>query len=157
MSAKERLTEYIERDEIYQDYKKDKLMYASDFDKFCIEHCKDIEELLEENQELQKQLEYLRSGEYYNQLRFEREMLEHIVEHGEVSKEDKAFIDMTHRNTELLEQQKEFIKYLEDEITELLKEYGNYVYDNYSEEKGKYDTCIEILQKYKEIIGYKDE
>lgn len=140
MSAKERLTEYIERDEIYQDYKKDKLMNASDFDKFCIQYCKDIEEILEENQELQKQLEYLRSGEYYNQLRFEREMLEHIVEHGEVSKEDKAFIDMTHRNTELLEQQKEFIKFLED---------------NWKETQDIW--YIKILNKYKEIIGYKDE
>ena len=31
--------------------------------------------LLEENQELKRQLNYLRSGEYYNQLRFERDML----------------------------------------------------------------------------------
>lgn len=54
-------------------------------------------------------------------------------------------------------QQKEFIKYLEDEISKLKKEYGNYVYDDYSEEKGKYDTYIEILQKYREIIGGKDE
>lgn len=53
----------------------------------------------------------------------------------------------------LLSQQKEFIEYLEDEISKLKKEYGNYVYDDYSEEKGKYDTYIEILQKYKEIIG----
>lgn len=50
-------------------------------------------------------------------------------------------------------QQKEFIKYLEDEINKLVKEYGNYVYDDYSEEKGKYDSYQEILQKYKEIIG----
>ena len=34
----------------------------------------------------------------------------------------------------------------EDEINKLVKEYGNYVYDDYSEEKGKYDTYIEILQ-----------
>ncbi len=49
-------------------------------------------------------------------------------------------------------QQKEFIKYLENKITELLKEYGNYVYDDYSEEQGKYDTYIEVLQRYKKII-----
>lgn len=158
-----------------------------------------------ENEELKKQLEYLRSNEYLNQLRFERDVLQYIVDKGEVSKEDRNFIDCTHRNTELLEenqklkkqleekknkyikkvnkilaediepdpedfylaeiegksndydkllnQQKEFIKYLKDKINELIKEYGNYVYDDYSEEKGKYDTCIEILQKYKEIIG----
>lgn len=53
---------------------------------------------------LEKQLEYLRSGEYLNQLKFERNMLEDIVQNSEVSKEDKEFIDMTHRNTELLEE-----------------------------------------------------
>lgn len=53
---------------------------------------------------LENQLKYLRSGEYLNQLKFERDMLEEIVEHGEVSKEDKEFIDMTHRNTELIEE-----------------------------------------------------
>ena len=57
----------------------------------------------------------------------------------------------------LLTQQKEFINYLEDEINKLVKEYGNYVYDNYSEEKGKYDSYQEILQEYKEIIGVSDE
>ena len=50
-------------------------------------------------------------------------------------------------------QQKEFIKYLEDYINSLKKEYGNYVNDNYSEEYGRYYTAKEILQKYKEIIG----
>ena len=64
---------------------------------------KDMLGLKEENQELKKQLEYLRSGEYYNQLRFERDMLQYVADNGKVSKEDKEFIDMTHRNTELLE------------------------------------------------------
>ena len=101
------------------------------------ENCQTVKTLLKENQELKKQLEYLKSEEYYNQLRFERDMLRDVVDNGEVSKEDKEFIDCTHRNTELLEeneklkkqseewkellnkfkiQQKEFIKYLEDEI-----------------------------------------
>ena len=62
-----------------------------------------IEQLQQENQELKKQLEYLRSGEYYNQLRFERDMLQYVADNGKVSKEDKEFIDMTHRNAELLE------------------------------------------------------
>lgn len=52
MNNKKRLEEYIENDMIYQDYKEDKLMNPSDFDKFCIQHCKDIEELLEENKQL---------------------------------------------------------------------------------------------------------
>ena len=57
----------------------------------------------EEAKELKKQLEYLRSREYYNQLRFERDMLQYVADNGKVSQEDKEFIDMTHRNTELLE------------------------------------------------------
>lgn len=57
MNCKESLKEYIGKDEIYQDYKQDKLMNCSDFDKFCIQHCKDIEELLEENLELEQALD----------------------------------------------------------------------------------------------------
>ena len=57
MNCKERLKEYISKDEIYQNYKQNKLMNCSDFDKFCIQHCKDIEELLEENLELEQALD----------------------------------------------------------------------------------------------------
>ena len=63
----------------------------------------EMENWKEEVKELKKQLEYLRSREYYNQLRFERDMLQYVADNGKVSKEDKEFIDMTHRNTELLE------------------------------------------------------
>lgn len=85
-----------------------------------------------ENQELKEQLEE-RTKMYQNAYDYSQKM------------EGKAIILKT--------QQNKFIKYLEDEISKLKKEYGNYVYDDYSEEKGKYDTYIEILQKYKEIIG----
>ena len=57
MNCKERLKEYISKDEIYQNYKQNKLMNPSDFDRFCIQHCKDIEELLEENLELEQALD----------------------------------------------------------------------------------------------------
>ena len=41
------LKEYIAEDEIYQKYKKEGITPdMSDFDKFCISHCKDIESLL---------------------------------------------------------------------------------------------------------------
>lgn len=83
--------------------------------------------LREENKELKQELKYLQSGEYYNQLRFERDMLQNIVDNCEVSKEDKEFIDMTHRNTELLEQLQErdnvidkAIEYMKDFIFEPL-------------------------------------
>ena len=62
MNYKERLREYIENDEIYTEYKSGK-MVMSDFDKFCIEHCKDIESLLNEVQEykdvIDKAIEYI--------------------------------------------------------------------------------------------------
>lgn len=57
----------------------------------------------------------------------------------------------------IIKQQKEFIKWLEDSINKLVKEYGNYVYEDYSEEKGKYDSYQEILQKYEEIMNEDDK
>lgn len=110
--------------------------------------------LKRENQELKKQLEYLRSGEYLDQLKFERNMLEDVVNKGEVSKEDKEFIDMTHRNTELLEQQKEFIEWLENLIgqNETVIEVSKY---GLPKECSKLliDFYKSILSKFKEIIG----
>lgn len=144
MTAKERLEQYVKENKIYQDFigSKIRIKDLTDFGVFCINHCSDIKEILEENEklkkqycertdcsgrlgtskkvealekeneELKKQLEYLRSGEYLNQLKFERDMLQHIVENSEVSKEDKEFIDMTHRNTELLKENEELKKQL---------------------------------------------
>lgn len=86
----------------------------------------DYNDLLKENQELKKQLEE-RNIEYFK---------------GAYDTHDKYYT-----------QQKEFIKYLEDYINSLKKEYGNYVNDNYSEEYGRYYTAKEILQKYKEMTG----
>lgn len=50
MNYKERLREYVKNDVIYSEYKSGK-RDMSDFDKYCIEHCKDIESLLNEVQE----------------------------------------------------------------------------------------------------------
>lgn len=43
------LREYVKEDIIYQKYKKDKVPYEefNDFEKFCIDHCKDIDNLME--------------------------------------------------------------------------------------------------------------
>ncbi len=106
-----------------------------------------IEELQQENEELKKQLDYIRSGEYYNQLRFERDMLQHLVDTNSLSEMEIEWIDCTHRNTELLEQneklkkelaihgnegldiiheleseKEKFIKYLENEMIETKKQ-----------------------------------
>lgn len=55
MNYKERLKQYLEEDAIYNEYKSGKCD-MSDFDKFCIEHCKDIECLLNENEELNERI-----------------------------------------------------------------------------------------------------
>ena len=56
--AKERLREYVENDDIYTEYKSGKCD-MSDFDKFCIEHCKDIECLLNENEKQKEVIDKL--------------------------------------------------------------------------------------------------
>lgn len=127
-----------------------------------------IKILLQENQELKEQLKYLKSGEYLNQLRFERDMLQDVVNKMEVSKEDKKFIDMTHRNTELLEeneklkeqleeketQQKEFIEYLENKINDWSSDDD---IDYEVVEPIPQEIFEDVLLKYKKIIGVKDE
>ena len=69
MNYKERLKQYLEEDVIYSEYKSGKCD-MSDFDKFCIEHCKDIECLLNEVQELKevidKAVELLGNYKHYS-------------------------------------------------------------------------------------------
>ena len=69
MNYKERLREYIENDDIYTEYKSGKCD-MSDFDKFCIEHCKDIERLLNEVQKqkevIDKAVELLGNYKHYS-------------------------------------------------------------------------------------------
>lgn len=105
--------------------------------------------LITENQELKNQLE-----EHKNI--YIKKVNNFLAENVEPDPEDLYMAELEQRamDCELMEmQQKEFIKYLEDYINSLKKEYGNYVNDNYSEEYGRYYTAKEILQKYKEIIG----
>ena len=100
----------------------------------------DYENLQQENNELKKQLEYLRSGEYYNQLRFENKMLQQVVDTNGVPSEVYDYLESVHKNTEFLEQQQEFIDYLEDMLDN-----DN---DIFSVIRVK-----DVLNKYKEIIG----
>ena len=88
------------------------------FDKYYLpllyNHYSKVYQLQQENKKLKKQLEYLRSGEYYNQLRFENEMLQQVVDTNGVPSEVYDYIDCTHRNTELLEENQELKKQLEE-------------------------------------------
>lgn len=126
--------------------------------------------LIEEIKSLEKQLEYLRSGEYYNQLRFERDMLQNIVDNGEVSKEDKEFIDMTHRNTELLEENQKLKKLLEEknkhqifiDTQDMEERYAEGLYQDYLEEENKkyknqQKEFIEYLTSYIELLSNKPD
>lgn len=81
--------------------------------------------LIEEIKSLEKQLEYLRSGEYYNQLRFENEMLQQVVDTNGVPSEVYNYIDCTHRNIELLEENQELKKQLHEasiQIQEMIEQ-----------------------------------
>lgn len=59
MTNKERLREYIDTDPMYQEMKSGLLSELSDFDEFSINHCKDIEDLLKENEKLKADCEDL--------------------------------------------------------------------------------------------------
>ena len=104
----------------------------------------EIELLEKENQELKKQIVYLRNSEYLNQLKFERDMLQDVVYKMKVSKEDKEFIDMTHRNTELLEEKQELIDYLKEKIKEYEEKYNNTCVFL---EQDRCETCINTYQE----------
>ena len=80
-----------------------------------------IKNLEKENQELKKQLDYLRSGEYYNQLRFENKMLQQVIDTNGVPSEVYDYIDCTHRNTELLEQNQKYKEVIDRAIKRLEK------------------------------------
>ena len=66
---KQKLEEYIEKDKIYQDWCDKNTSYVSDFDRFCIQHCRDIEDLLKEVEELHNKIdkanEYIENADWY--------------------------------------------------------------------------------------------
>jgi len=102
---------------------------------------------IEKLQQKNNQLEYLRSGEYLNQLKFERNMLENIVKYMEVSKEDKEFIDMTHRNTELLEENTQLKKEKDDFIKAIIE---------LAEEKVDLKSVLKEIREYVNTLGTQD-
>lgn len=73
---------------------------------------------------------------------------------------DKTFYNLFDMPTyeDLLNQQKEFIEYLEKEIKDMEEEIGNSITKPYKESHIiRKNVYQEILSKYKEIIGGKDE
>ena len=115
----------------------------------------------EEIRQLKKQLEYLRSGEYYNQLRFENEMLQQVVDTNGVPSEVYDYIDCTHINTELLEENQELKKQLEEYQEELEKADSitqSCIFNGKKESEISYRKCLNMLEKHnnqqKEFIEY---
>lgn len=115
--------------------------------------CQTVKSLLKENQELKKQLE-----EYQKDIK-------------DLDNQNKRAFENMQLNQlkvcNMIKQQKEFIKYLEDKIYSIEpKGTGisyNCEYDSEEDyvmamqEQSRLNTLKEILQKYKEIIGGKDE
>ena len=57
MTSEERLREYVRLDFEYQAWKKgENENVLTDFDWFCVQHCQDIECILEENKKLKEEL-----------------------------------------------------------------------------------------------------
>lgn len=102
-----------------------------------------MQALLKENQELKKQLENC----YCNRTDCS----------GRI-KDSKVYDSLVQK---VETQQKEFIKYLEDEKDRLIKETSHYYIDSFDRQHAVnetiYDEVDVILQKYKEIIGGKHE
>lgn len=109
-----------------------------------------IFQLIQENKQLKEQLEYIRSEEYYNQLRFERDMLQNLVDNGEISKEDKEFIDCTHRNAELLEENKQF----KEQINNIIEIIENCCRNEYYYKYNNRYLKSEIIEQLKEALNY---
>ena len=109
----------------------------------------DYNDLLKENKELEKQLETI--NEQANYLR------------KSVERKEERIIDLQYTNEyvdKLLNQQKEFILYLENEIKRINPEnlYISELNLRLDDIKfTQYLTYKEILQKYKSIIGVLDE
>lgn len=62
------------------------------------------------NKELERQLKYLRSGEYLNQVLFERDMLQDLIDEEKLSIEVYDIKKITKKNSELLEEKDKLIK-----------------------------------------------
>ena len=105
----------------------------------AFEFLKYIKNLQQENKELKKQLEKKNKPQIFIDTQDIEERYAEGLYQDYLEEENKKYKN----------QQKEFIKWLEDYLN--LFDYRNI------EEQAGYDMLEEILQKYKEIIGGKDE
>ena len=135
--------------------------------------CQTVKSLLEENQELKSQLNgttYCFDEEEHERLKSEKEQLNSLVNScQEKIRQLKKQLEnkyekvgtltselLYEENTKLINQQKEFIKYLEDKIKKLENNHEHMVVDmfgSYDLNELDLDILKEVLQKYEETIG----
>lgn len=106
-----------------------------------------------EIENLSKQVDYLRSGEYLNQLRFERDMLQHVVDTNGVPSEVYDYLDCTHRNTELLEESQELKKQLEKKYEKVGTLTGELLYEGNTKLINQQKEFIEYLEAEKDRLA----
>lgn len=120
--------------------------------------------LIEENQELKKQLEV--GNKQYSDLVEEKEILQEQLSIKTLQLEELKSSKRDYTQENILEmkmfklqtQQKEFINYLEDEIKELQKiKETELDYDILKDVMPQLLVFEDVLQKHKEIIGVSDE
>lgn len=110
-----------------------------------------FDNLLKENKTLKQQLDYLRSGEYHNQLRFENEILQNVVDTNGVPSEVYDYIDCAHRNTELLGKRQKLIDYLKEQINKINEQIEHF--DLWREVGVDINFLILKKQMFKEILS----
>lgn len=112
-----------------------------------------VEMIEEENQELKQK--YLNAVADYETTMTENKKLKRQVENTITSyTEEHNLRHNSDLKLDVLEtQQKEFIKYLEDEINKWNYNYDSYNYEYEVEEPTAEELANKILQKYKRIIG----
>lgn len=154
MSAKDRLEQYIKKDEIYRNYKQGKLMNCSDFDKFCIQHCKDIEELIEENHELKDKISNMQESyetdaeaKFYDYVdKYNSKKLLTANDYVELNKNNEILMIY---NQTLLKENQELKKQLEERSKD---------YCNASNIKHNYAKKLVIIQnQQQEFIKYLED
>lgn len=113
--------------------------------------------LKKENQELKKQLDKAHDELYTLKNKYNIRLLNQISENIEPDCEDYYLAEIetkAHKYDLIQNQQKEFIKYLEDEIKELQKiKETELDCDILKDVIPQLLVCKDVLQKYKEIIG----
>lgn len=112
-------------------------------------------ELKEENKKLKDQLLVVQTNEETFRLEMKDITQTLGLDEDTIFDDVKSYVRSLKEKDKKETQQKEFIKYLEDEISKWHNNYDSYNYEHEVEEPTAEELVNEILQKYKKIIGLK--